>query len=246
VRVRPPDLLNCRQNAGETARAKIDVRSSNAGPFCAKSWHPAERSNTVRTHRLRLLVPSAAALSLALPIGGCARRDEPAPAPAPSHSVVVMPPEPQVPTIVWKDPPKWTRVTAGSAMRKASYQIAAAAGDPEDAEATVYYFGPANGGSTEANIQRWTAQFPDVAPGDIKKSEREANGMKQTILDLQGTYDASSMLREAAGKKPNFRMIAAIVETPAGNYFFKLVGPQKTVESAKSAYFALLDSVNKG
>ena len=47
-------------------------------------------------------------------------------------------------------------------------------------------------------------------------------------------------------KKPNFRMLAAIVETPAGNYFFKLTGPLKTVESAKATYFGLLDSVNKG
>jgi hypothetical protein len=41
-------------------------------------------------------------------------------------------------------------------------------------------------------------------------------------------------------------MIAAVVETPAGSYFFKLTGPQKTVESARTAFFALLDSVNQG
>ncbi len=132
-------------------------------------------------------------------------------------------------------------------MRKASYKIKATTGDTEDAEAAVYYFGPSNGGSTEANIQRWTGQFPDVPPADVKRVERKANGMKQTVVDIQGTYDASGMtMREEVGKKPNYRMIAAVVETPAGSYFFKLTGPQRTVESARSAFFALLDSVNQG
>jgi hypothetical protein len=47
-------------------------------------------------------------------------------------------------------------------------------------------------------------------------------------------------------KKPNFRMIAAVVETPAGSYFFKLTGPNRTVEAARSAYVTLLDSVSPG
>jgi hypothetical protein len=131
-------------------------------------------------------------------------------------------------------------------MRKASYKVKALADDPEDAEAAVYYFGPSNGGSTEANIQRWIAQFPEVAPANVKRVERKANGMKQTVVDIQGTYDGSSMTIREPTKKPNFRMIAAVVETPAGSYFFKLTGPQKTVESAKAAFMALLDSVNQG
>jgi hypothetical protein len=181
---------------------------------------------------------------VALP--ACARRDEPAPSPAAVQSIVMVPPEPEVPAIVWKDPPKWQRAAGGSTMRKATYKVPAAGGDPEDAEAAVYYFGRTSGGSTDANIQRWTAQFPDVPPGDVKRVERQANGMKQTVVDIQGTYDGSSMTIRESQKKPNYRMLAAVVETPAGSYFFKLTGPQKTVESAKAAYFALLDSVNKG
>jgi hypothetical protein len=179
-------------------------------------------------------------------LAGCARRDEPAPSPQAANTVVLVPPEPQVPTIVWRDPPKWPRTEGGSSMRKASYKIKAVADDAEDAEATVYYFGPSSGGSTDANIQRWTSQFPDVPAADVKRAERQANGMKQTIVDIQGTYDGSGMTIREVGKKPNFRMIAAVVETPAGSYFFKLTGPERTVESARSTFFTLLDSVNKG
>jgi len=182
----------------------------------------------------------------AFALSGCARKDEPPPAPQPPNPIVVLPPEQKVPTIVWKDPPSWQRVEGGSSMRKASYKIKAATGDPEDAEAAVYYFGLSSGGSTEANIQRWTSQFPDVPADNVKRVERQANGMKQTIIDVQGTYDGSSMTIKEAAKKPNFRMLAAVVETPAGSYFFKLTGPQKTVESARTAYLAMLDTVNKG
>jgi hypothetical protein len=183
---------------------------------------------------------------LAAVLASCARREEPGPSVQPSATVVVLPPEPQVPTIVWQDPPKWERLTGGSSMRKAAYKIKAVADDPEDAEAAVYYFGPSSGGSIEANIQRWTSQFPDVPAGDVKRAERQANGMKQTVIDIEGTYDGSSMTIREVAKKPNYRMIATVVETPAGSYFFKLTGPQRTVEAARSAYFALLDSVNKG
>jgi hypothetical protein len=157
-----------------------------------------------------------------------------------------MPPEQQVPTIVWRDPPKWVRRDGNSPMRKASYTITAQEGDPEDAEAGVYYFGPTSGGSVEANIQRWTSQFPDVPASQAKRTERQANGMKQTIVEIGGTYDSSGMTIREPVKKPNFRMIAAVVETPAGSYFFKLTGPQKTVEAARSAFLAMLDTVNKG
>jgi hypothetical protein len=198
-------------------------------------------------HPLRLLTSRIWFLVLSAPaLSGCARNDEPPPAPQPPNPIVVMPPEQQVPAIVWKDPPNWQRAEGGSAMRKATYTIKAAPGDPEDAEAAVYYFGPSNGGSVEANLQRWTSQFPDVPADNVKRIERKANGMKQTVIDLQGTYDASSMTIKEASKKPNFRMLATVVETPAGSYFFKLTGPQKTVESARSAYFAMLDTVNKG
>jgi hypothetical protein len=182
---------------------------------------------------------------LAAAPASCARQDEPAPAAQPTNTIVMLPPEPKVPTVVWRDPPKWERLEGGSAMRKATYKIKAVPGDAEDAEAAVYYFGPSNGGSTEANIQRWTSQFPDVPPAEVKRVERKTNGMKQTIIEIQGTYDGSSMTIREVGKKPNFRMIAAVVETSGGSYFFKLTGPQRTVESARSAYLALLDSVSQ-
>jgi hypothetical protein len=43
-------------------------------------------------------------------------------------------------------------------MRLATYTIAAT-GDHEGAECGVYYFGPGQGGSIQANLDRWIGQF---------------------------------------------------------------------------------------
>ena len=173
----------------------------------------------------------------------CARREEP-PVPEPAHTTVTMPPEAPAPSVAWKDPPKWARDDGGSPMRKAHYKIRATAGDTDDAEMSVYYFGKGGGGSIDANIDRWKSQFPDATEGDLKRSERKANGMKQTVVEIQGAFQGGGMgPREPEPKKGNYRMIAAIVETPSGNYFFKFTGPEKTVESERTTFFGLLDSV---
>ncbi|HEX9298193.1 MAG TPA: hypothetical protein VF881_20275 [Polyangiaceae bacterium] len=183
-------------------------------------------------------------------LGACSRKEDAAPKPIVTASAnpVAMPPPASPPPaaapvrpVVWTDPPGWQRVAPTSPMRKASYKIPAAPKDPEDAEMAVFAFG-SEGGSIEDNIQRWTKQFPDAKPGDVKRSERQANGMTQTIVELEGTY-SSGMPGAAPTPKSNFRMVGAVVETPGGKYFFKLTGPKKTVEAARSAFFTLLDSV---
>ena len=145
--------------------------------------------------------------------------------------------------VTWTDPTGWQRLAPTNAMRKATYKIPAAPKDPEDAEMAVFYFGPDEGGSAEANIQRWISQFPDVKPADVKRTERSPSGMKQTLVELEGTYAGSGMPGSDSKPKTNYRMIGAVVETPIGRYFFKMTGPKKTVEGARGAFFSVLDSV---
>jgi len=65
------------------------------------------------------------------------------------------------------------------------------------------------------------------AEGDTKKSS--LNGLAVTTLDITGTYVSSGPMMQGGETKPDFRMIASIVESPAGAYYFKLTGPQKTI-----------------
>lgn len=145
--------------------------------------------------------------------------------------------------VVWTAPANWQRLPSNSRMRRAWYRIPAG-GSEEAAEVMVFYFGQHEGGDPEANIQRWIGQFPDAKPADIKRSERSSNGMKQRIVEVEGTYAAGPMAQPPSPPKPNFGLIAAVVETPAGSYFFKMTGPKKNVETARSSFFSLLESVH--
>ncbi len=91
----------------------------------------------------------------------------------------------------------------------------------------MFYFGAGSAGSVEANLQRWRGQMKG-GEGDTRKSS--VNGMTVTTLDVSGTYAASTgpMMR-AGPSKANYRMIASIVESPSGAFYFKLTGPQETV-----------------
>ena len=130
-------------------------------------------------------------------------------------------------------PDAWKPRPSSSAMRVAEYVLPRASGDAEDAEVVVYYFG-GQGGSIEANIERWLGQVqqPDGRPSKAvaKRATRTVNGLEVTIVDVAGTYVAE--VRPGAAdrfNKPGFAMRAAVVQTPRGPYFIKMTGPAQTV-----------------
>jgi len=144
-------------------------------------------------------------------------------------------------------PKGWTESTPTSNMRAAQFVIS---GDAGDAELIVYYFGEGQGGSVEANVDRWYGQFeqPDGAPTRDKaiRTERKVDGLAVTLLNVKGRYVAN--IKPTSPEKhnePNFQMLAAIIETDNGPYFFKMVGPDKTVTAAEKDFAAMIDSIKK-
>jgi hypothetical protein len=140
-----------------------------------------------------------------------------------------------------KPPEGWVSERPSSNMRVSQYRLPAADGDTEAASLVVYYFGAGQGGSVDANLERWIGQMqpPDGRPSkDKAKTETTTvNGMKVTLLDVAGTYAGGDMGGGGAGQsKPNFRMRAGVIETPKGAYFIKLVGPEKTVARWDQAF----------
>ena len=144
-------------------------------------------------------------------------------------------------------PASWKPRPAASAMRVAEFVVPKAPGDQEDAEIIVYYFG-GTGGSIAANVDRWIGQMqqPDGTPSK-DKARREAqtvNGLKVSLVDVSGTYVAE--VRPGAAdrhNKPNFRLRAAVVETPRGPYFIKMTGPAKTVAAADADFKKFVGSL---
>ena len=136
-------------------------------------------------------------------------------------------------------PDVWQSQTPSSAMRKAQF-VLPGQGEAEEAELVVFYFGAGNAGSVEANLERWRGQMKG-AEGDTHKST--ANGMPVTTLDVTGTY-ASSMrpMMQPDTDKSNYRMVASIVESPVGAYYFKLTGPESTVAHWNDTFTQFISS----
>jgi hypothetical protein len=149
--------------------------------------------------------------------------------------------------ITWVDPPGLRRVPPKNAMRKASYEVPHAGKDTEDGELAVFYFGPGQGGGIEQNVDRWVKQFSGVQPSDVKRADRQANGLRQHTVEIaHGTFESGMPGMGPSGPKKDYALEGAIVEAPSGAYFFKMTGPAATVAAARAAFMQLLDSVRAG
>jgi hypothetical protein len=60
--------------------------------------------------------------------------------------------------------------------------------------------------------------------------EFSVNEMSTTIADLTGTFTGGGMPMSQPVEKKDYRLLAAIVVGASDVYYFKLVGPDKTVE----------------
>lgn len=142
-------------------------------------------------------------------------------------------------------PEGWVSEEPSSKMRVAQYKLPRVEGDSEDASLVLYYFGSAQGGSVQANVERWISQMkqPDTEAAKPKTETLTINGLKITTVDASGTYTAE--MSPGSGtfyNKPTYRLLAAVVETPKGPFFAKLVGPAKTVRRWEKAYLEYLQS----
>lgn len=147
-------------------------------------------------------------------------------------------------------PTGWVEQTPSSPMRKGQFGLPKADGDPADAELVVFYFGAGQGGSAEANIDRWIGQIsqPDGSSSKekAKTSKKTVAGLPVTLVDVNGTYQPLMMPGGGQqGPNPGYRMMAAVVETTEGPWFFKLVGPEKTVAKWASSFDQFIDSLQK-
>jgi hypothetical protein len=145
--------------------------------------------------------------------------------------------------VQWSAPAAW-KAQAQRPMRAATYVVPAAAGDKEDGECAVFYFGPGQGGGIDANIQRWISQFETTAKPQTGK--KTIHGLSVTTIDLSGTYLASAgPMSPTKTSKPGYRLLGAIVENPQGAVFFKFTGPAKTVAAQQANFDKMLATLRR-
>ena len=147
----------------------------------------------------------------------------------------------------FKAPSEWVVEKPSSSMRLAQYKLPKAEGDSEDASLVLYFFGENQGGSVQANLERWVGQFeqPDGSPSSAKAKLETVtvNQLKLSTIDLAGTYVAETAPGSGIRhNNPDYRLRAAVIETPKGAHYVKLVGPSKTVSRWEKAFNSYLQS----
>ena len=142
-------------------------------------------------------------------------------------------------------PSDWKIKPITSNMRAADFELPAAAG--QEAELIVYYFGEGGAGSVQDNLDRWVGQFSQAdgkASKDVAKIEKtKVAGQEATIVSVSGHFAAMAMPGGSAVDKQDQSMLAAIVGSPSGPYYFKLVGAKKTIDANAAKFRALLASL---
>ena len=134
-----------------------------------------------------------------------------------------------------------------SNMIETEFSIPAAEGDATPGRMTVM----GAGGSVQANIDRWYGQFtqPDGSATKDKASTKKLNvsGSAVTLVDVSGTYKDMPGGPFAGGQavdRPNYRMLAAIVEVPdRGSYFLKFYGPSATVSAHADGFRKMVEGM---
>jgi len=146
--------------------------------------------------------------------------------------------------VAFKVPAKWAAQVPKSAMRRAQLSAPGSAGP---AELIVYFFGPQGAGTTQENIERWVGQFSNPDGSQVSTSKQTSSktaGGDVTRLEVAGQYAGgmSATGQQQAGQA-NQRLIAAVVNTSGGPYYFKFLGPDATVVENGAAFDEMIASL---
>ena len=142
--------------------------------------------------------------------------------------------EVKVGEITIKLPTNWIQQAPSNRLRLAQFAMPAAAGDEQPAELSIFAFGA--GATVAQQVQRWRGQFEPT--GRQFKGSRGKSPLGEYIfVQLSGTFN------KPAGRRttplPGARMLMVMIAVAGkGNYFLKLVGPEKTVSAGSQAFRA--------
>ncbi len=144
-------------------------------------------------------------------------------------------------------PTGWKSVPPASPMRRAQFELPSPEGETEPGTIAAFYFGP-QAGDVEANLNRWYDQFeqPDGRPTKevAVRESFDVGPLKVTMVHFTGTLLSSSMPgAPSMEKREKWMNLSAIIESPAGPWFFKGTGPEATMEANREAFRGFLESL---
>ncbi len=136
-------------------------------------------------------------------------------------------------------PSGWGWIPATSPMRKA--QLLVKGEDGATADVVFFHFGPGQGGTVEANVQRWVAQFED---GKSSSKKETINGKEITFVEATGTF-LSGMPGTPSVPLDGFAMRGAILESPQGDVYVKMTGPLALVEASATEFNKMVSDARR-
>lgn len=146
--------------------------------------------------------------------------------------------------ITMQVPEGWTFEKPRALMRRAQFNVP---GSDGEAESVVFFMGTAGAGSEQANIDRWIAQFTHKDGSqvvDVTPVEKKVAGFDVTQIEVGGEYNGGMTPGGQPGEATSERrLIAAIVATPKGPYYIKLLGPDATVTEARQPFNEMIGSI---
>ncbi len=135
-------------------------------------------------------------------------------------------------------PDNWSAVRPSSSMRLMQFRLGAPADD-----ATLAIFKNI-GGTIDNNLARWSSQFGySLSDSEVNIRAEVINGMQVNIISILGTYTNTMAFPGAAQPKPNYRLLAAIANTPDGLYYFKLTGPNTVITGRLEEFSRFIKSL---
>jgi len=136
-------------------------------------------------------------------------------------------------------PEGWTWVVPTSPMRKAELSPPAVEGEAST-EVTFFHFGAGQGGSPEANMQRWLSQFQEpIEQLNAQTAETLVGDNKVLLLSAEGTFLAG-MPGGPTTPMPDYALRSAILISSGGDVYVKMTGPKKSVDAAAGAFDAMI------
>lgn len=147
--------------------------------------------------------------------------------------------------LTFEAPKAWKSTKPSSPFRRAQLTVSPVKGDKDPAELVVTSF-PGAAGGVDANVKRWESQFKDKEgqPAKARVEKIKGKNVDVVVVETAGHYVAAAMPgRPEVIDKEGYRLLGAIVQGGDGSFFFKMIGPDKTVLSAKEGFRELIASI---
>jgi hypothetical protein len=139
-------------------------------------------------------------------------------------------------------PADWQWIPVASPMRKAQLKVPGTDA-AQSAEIAFFFFGGGQGGDVQANVQRWLRQF-DSKPDADKTASQQVGNTKITLVSTEGTYH-SGMPGGPTTPVADQALVGAILESPDGNVFVKMTGPEALVKATRQKFIDFITTAAK-